>query len=49
MTLDNDALYLPLRAGENELVIAVTEAFGGWGLAGRFEDLEGIVVEAAAP
>jgi hypothetical protein len=30
-------------------VIAVTEAFGGWGLAGRFEDLEGIVVEAAAP
>jgi len=27
-----DALYLPLHAGENELVFAVEESFGGWGL-----------------
>lgn len=47
MTVENDALYLPLRAGENELVIAVTEAFGGWGVVGRFEDMDGITVEAA--
>jgi hypothetical protein len=25
-----DALYLPLEAGENELVIAVSEDLGGW-------------------
>ncbi len=27
-----DALYLPLDAGENELVVAVSEDFGGWGV-----------------
>lgn len=30
MTPD-DAVYLPLRPGENELLFAVAEAFGGWG------------------
>ena len=30
-----DELYLPLEAGENELVIAVSEDLGGWGLQGR--------------
>jgi hypothetical protein len=27
----SDALYLPLNQGDNELVLAVTEFFGGWG------------------
>jgi hypothetical protein len=49
VTIDNDAIYLPLRQGENELVFAVSEAFGGWGLIARFEDLDGISVEARAP
>lgn len=31
----HDALYLPLRAGENELVVAVSEDFGGWGVQAR--------------
>jgi len=44
MTVDNDALYLDLRQGENELVFAVTEAFGGWGLVARLSDLEGVEV-----
>lgn len=26
-----DAVYLPLKRGENELLLMVTEAFGGWG------------------
>ena len=30
-----DSLYLPLRAGENELVFAVSEDFGGWGVQAR--------------
>jgi hypothetical protein len=42
MTLDNDALYLPLLEGENELVVAVTEAFGGWGLVAKLGDAEGV-------
>jgi hypothetical protein len=44
MTLDNDALYLPLLEGENELVVAVTEAFGGWGLVAKLGDAEGVRV-----
>jgi hypothetical protein len=31
----HDALYLPLEAGENELVVAVSEDFGGWGVQAR--------------
>lgn len=27
----NDAVYLPLEEGENELVLLLAEAFGGWG------------------
>lgn len=31
-----DALQLPLEEGRNELVLAVSEDFGGWGLQARF-------------
>ncbi len=30
-----DTLYLPLVAGENELVVAVSEDFGGWGIQAK--------------
>ena len=33
-----DTVYLPLEAGRNELVIAVSEDFGGWGVQARFAD-----------
>jgi hypothetical protein len=36
MTPD-DAVYLPLRAGDNELLLAVAEVFGGWGIMARLE------------
>jgi hypothetical protein len=35
-----DSVALPLVKGENELCIAVTEAFGGWGVMGRITDLQ---------
>ncbi|HEY7700361.1 MAG TPA: hypothetical protein VIE88_18180, partial [Vicinamibacteria bacterium] len=35
--LDQGTLYLPLRAGENELILAVTDVFGGWGLIGLLD------------
>lgn len=28
----HDTLFLPLRRGDNELVMAVSETFGGWGV-----------------
>ncbi len=40
-----DDLYLPLRKGSNELWLAVTESFGGWGVKAMFEDMEGIEIK----
>jgi sugar lactone lactonase YvrE len=34
----NDALYLPLVNGENEILLLVTESFGGWGFMFRDAD-----------
>jgi hypothetical protein len=45
MTVDHAALYLPLRKGSNELIFAVSEAFGGWGLIGRLQPGDGLRVE----
>jgi hypothetical protein len=36
---ENDAVYLPLRKGSNELVLAVSELGGGWGFICRLEDV----------
>jgi len=49
MTVDNDSLYLPLEAGPNELIFAVTEAFGGWGFVARLGDSTGVRVAAEPP
>lgn len=32
-----DTVYLPLRAGDNDLVISVSEDLGGWGVQGRLD------------
>ena len=42
-----DALYLPLKKGDNELLFAVTENAAdatGWGVQAQFESMEGITV-----
>jgi hypothetical protein len=39
MSPDNDAVYLPLRQGSNELVLAVSELGGGWGFICRLTDM----------
>lgn len=41
----HDTVYLPLRAGANELVVAVSETFGGWGLQARFDDPSGLTFD----
>ncbi len=40
-----DNVYLPLKRGENELWMAVSESFGGWGVQAMFENMEGISVK----
>ena len=37
---ENDSVYLPLKKGSNELVLAVSELGGGWGFICRLADLE---------
>jgi hypothetical protein len=37
---ENDAVYLPLKKGGNELVLAISELGGGWGFICRMADLE---------
>ena len=37
---ENDAVYLPLKKGGNELVLAISELGGGWGFICRLADLE---------
>lgn len=49
MRVDNDVLYLPLKKGMNELVFAVGEAFGGWGVTARLIDRDGVTVGLMAP
>jgi hypothetical protein len=35
---ENDSIYLPLKKGSNELVLAVSELGGGWGFICRWAD-----------
>lgn len=37
---ENDAVYLPLKKGSNELMLAVSELGGGWGFICRLANLE---------
>jgi hypothetical protein len=37
---ENDVVYLPLKKGTNELMLAVSELGGGWGFVCRLADLE---------
>jgi hypothetical protein len=39
VSADNDAVYLPLKKGKNELVLALSELGGGWGFVCRLEPL----------
>jgi hypothetical protein len=44
-----DEVYLPLKKGHNELWLAVTETFGGWGVTALFEDPAGINIKERRP
>jgi hypothetical protein len=37
---ENDAVYLPLKKGGNELMLALSELGGGWGFICRLADME---------
>jgi hypothetical protein len=37
---ENDVVYIPLKKGHNELMLAVSELGGGWGFICRMEEIE---------
>ncbi len=39
-----DGVYLKLKPGNNELMLAVSENFGGWLVTGRFADPDGLSI-----
>jgi hypothetical protein len=41
VSTENDAVYLPLKKGRNELVLALSELGGGWGFVCRLDPLGG--------
>lgn len=40
-----DEVYLHLNKGENEILFAVAENFGGWGILAEFDDLKEITIK----
>jgi len=40
INLENDAVYLPLKKGSNELILAISELGGGWGFICRLTNRE---------
>ncbi|MBK5255191.1 MAG: hypothetical protein JJE39_04085 [Vicinamibacteria bacterium] len=43
--LDQGSVYLPLKKGDNEIRLVVSEVFGGWGLIAQFLDPSGLEIE----
>jgi AraC-like DNA-binding protein len=46
MDVENDAVYLWLKQGRNDLVLAVREYFGGWGFICRLESVQGLKINS---
>ena len=44
ISIDNCSFQIPLVHGDNELLIAVSNDFYGWGIMARLESLNGIEV-----
>lgn len=42
--LDQASVFLPLERGANELILAVTDRFGGWGWMGRLDRPDSVAI-----
>lgn len=45
MDVEDDAVYLDLKKGRNEIVLALADYFGGWGFICRIDDLQGVKLD----
>lgn len=44
-SLENSAFNVPLKAGDNELLIGLSNDFYGWGIIARFDKVDGLDIE----
>jgi hypothetical protein len=44
-SIDNASITVPLKEGDNELLVGVSNFFYGWGIVARFDDLDGIKIQ----
>jgi len=44
LSLENGGLMLPLKAGDNELAVAVVSDFYGWGIKMRLDDVKDLLL-----
>jgi hypothetical protein len=45
LSIENSSISIPLKEGENQLMIGVANFFYGWGIVARFNNLNGIELE----
>jgi hypothetical protein len=45
MDVENDAVYLNLKKGRNDIVLGLADYFGGWGFICRIDDMRGVKVD----
>ena len=45
MDVENDAVYLDLKKGRNEIVLGLADYFGGWGFICRLDDIREVRIE----
>ncbi|MEN8229424.1 MAG: hypothetical protein ABFS38_14795 [Bacteroidota bacterium] len=44
-SIENSAFDVPLKEGDNEIIIAVANTISGWGIIARWDGLENISSE----
>jgi hypothetical protein len=49
ISVENSEFEIPLRDGENELLVGIANDFFGWGVIARFADMEGLDIDLNFP
>jgi len=45
LSIENSTVMLPLKAGDNELLVAIRGNFYSWGIVARLDDMDGLAIE----
>jgi len=45
LSIENSTVMLPLKAGDNEVMVGIRGNFYSWGIVARLDDMDGLVIE----